>query len=532
MSAYFLLDEERLRSMERKLSELMRLEVLERGWDYYRREKVLTVQVMDGSAIYGAVRGSDVYAVTLDADDFGFSTCTCPYGGYCKHMAAVFYAYCAYAGESPDEVYNRLLFGSELIPLETIAKPSRKAAGAAPVPAGATMAAPSEWLAEMERLHGEVWRQCRHSLHPLQSVLSALKGLSKSWDEKLRRLHWMHATLFVAEQAERAYSMTDSYSRYYYEMAFARMTEPWLNAYHEMAGELRPAEMTALEQEAVRSLISFFHSRDMDREQQLHRWEALYFSLWAKLAAYPEWSEPERDQLNERLSQANASRRETFFYQMALAFLAFADNRDDTAVELLKATPFNKTAPLACDCALLRLEDADFARLEGWMQYLYEGLQIERKSRAFGPFLNMCRAADDRQPDNPAWQRYMISFLPYSYSALADHWVQRRQFEQWADLQLLLGIEPEEFDSQDVREMAKSAPMSLIPLYHQAIDNAIRSRNRQGYRHAVKLMKKLERLYKAEKQADTWTRFVEGIVRKHQRLRALQEELWRGKIIT
>ena len=45
-------------------------------------------------------------------------------------------------------------------------------------------------------------------------------------------------------------------------------------------------------------------------------------------------------------------------------------------------------------------------------------------------------------------------------------------------------------------------------------------------------MKKLERLYKAEKQADKWSRYVDGIVSKHQRLRALQEELWRGKIIT
>jgi hypothetical protein len=533
MSAYFLLDEERLRSMEQKIADVMRIETLERGWDYFRREKVLSVQVMDGSAIYGAVRGSDVYAVTLDADDFGFSTCTCPYNGYCKHMAAVFFAYCGYAGESPDEVYNRLLYGGALIPVERVTKTSgAAAAGSAPAGAPAEASHPAEWLAEMERLHGEVWRQCRHSLHPLQSVLSALKGLSKSWHERLRRLHWMHATLFVAEQAERAYSMTDSYSRYYYEMAFARMTEPWLNAYHEMAGELRPAELTAAERDAVRSLVSFFHNRDMDREQQLHRWEALYFSLWAQLAPFPEWSAPENELLEERLAKAKASGRETFFYPMALAFLAFADNRDAAAIGLLKETSFNKTAPLACDCALQRLEEGDFARLDGWMSYLYEGLRIERKSRAFGPFLNMCRAADERQPENPAWQRYLISFLPYSYSALSDHWVHRGQFGQWADLQLLLGIEPDELDAQDVREAAKSAPHTLIPLYHQAIDTAIRSRNRQGYRHAVKLMKKLERVYKSEKQGDKWRRYVDGIVRKHQRLRALQEELWRGKIIT
>ncbi len=217
---------------------------------------------------------------------------------------------------------------------------------------------------------------------------------------------------------------------------------------------------------------------------------------------------------------------------MALAYLAFAENRDEEAIELLSKTVFNRTALLASDCALQRLEEHDWNKLEGWISYLYSGLTIERKSRAFGPFLTMCRLADVQQPDNPAWQKYLISFLPFSYSALTEHWLERRKYEQWADLQLLLGIEPDEMDIQVVREIAKDAPRILYPLYHQAIEGSIRMRNRQGYKQAVKLMKKLERLYKAEKQADKWSRYVDGIVSKHQRLRALQEELWRGKIIT
>ncbi|WP_274649668.1 SWIM zinc finger family protein [Paenibacillus humicola] len=526
MSAYFLLDEQRLRSMETKLAEVMPISMLERGWDYYRREKVLSVQVMDGASIYGAVRGADIYAVTLDGDDFGFSACTCPFNGFCKHMAAVYFAYCAYAGESPDEVYNRLLYGGGLIPAEDGGTP---AAGRLPVPE--TPIPPADWAEEMEGLYGETWRQCRHSLHPLQSVLTSLKGSSKTWDPELRRMHWMLATLFVAEQAERAYSMTDTYSRYYYEMAFARMTEPWLDAFHEMAAELRPSELSETAREAVRSLNQFFHDRDMDREHQLHRWEALYFSLWAKLTVDPAWSGPEKERLERRLNEAKAAGRQSFFYPMALAFVAFIEGRDEKAIVLLRETDFNKTALLACDCALQRLEEGGWTALADWMGYLYEGLRIERKSRAFGPFLNMCRFADERQPENPVWQRYLVSFLPYSYSVLTDHWVQKGQFGEWADLQLLLGIEPDEIDAQLSREVTKQAPHALLPLYHQAIDTAIRARNRQGYRHAVKLMKKLEKLYKALKQTGRWTRYVDGIVRKHQRLRALQEELWRGKII-
>ncbi|MBW7456708.1 SWIM zinc finger domain-containing protein, partial [Paenibacillus sepulcri] len=234
MSGFFQLDEQRLHAFESKLADVMPVPNLEKGWDFYRREKVLNVQVMDGSAIYGAVRDTDIYAVTLDADDISFSTCTCSYKGYCQHMAAVYYAYCEFAGESAEGAHNRLLYGGELVSVD----PSKTEH--AQKPADATAVRPEEWLGQMERLHGDVWRQCRHSLHPLQAVLSSLKGLSKTWEEGLRRLHWMHAIVFVIELAEKAYSATDSYNRYYYEMAFARMTEPWVNHYHELAGELEP----------------------------------------------------------------------------------------------------------------------------------------------------------------------------------------------------------------------------------------------------------------------------------------------------
>lgn len=523
MSNFFQLDDGRLRTLETAFASKFPLDVLEKGFDYYRREKVLSVQVMEGFSVYGVVKGTAIYAVTLDSDDFGFSACTCPVKGVCKHMAAVFYAYQAYVGASPDEVHNRLLNGIAYEP------PAGEAANGSD--ARSSERSPERWLDEMEDKHGEAWKQCRHSLHPLQSVLTSIKAVSKNWEAGLRKLHWMHGIVFVLEQAERAYSHTDSYSRYYYEMAFARMTEPWVNQYQELASELDPAALHADERKAVESLIAVFHGRDMDREQQLHRWEALYFALWSQLIGDAKWAAREEALLRERLELTKGAHG-IFFLPMALAFLAFADNRDGDAMALLRRTVFNRTALLACDCALQRLEERDWGKLEAWIGYLYEGLEAERKSKAFGPFLSMCRLADRQQPENPRWQRYLVSFLPYSYSALTEHWLDLRQYAKWADLQLLFGIEPDEIDVQLLREIGKAAPRVLYPLYHQAIDGAIRSRNRQGYRQAVKLMKRLEKLYKAEKQHDAWSRFVDGIVHKHQRLRALQEELWRGKIVT
>ncbi|MBB3113601.1 hypothetical protein FHS18_005714 [Paenibacillus phyllosphaerae] len=530
MHTRFRLDDGLDEKLESQLAEVMPAEMQERGWDYYRREKVRAVEVMNGTSIYGSVNGTKVYAVTIDAEEITFSTCTCPYNGYCKHMAAVYFAYCNYVGDSPDEAYNRLLYGGQgLVKLD--AADAQPKAGLEAQGQGLAVT-PAEWFEDMERRYGDTWRQCRHSLHPLQSVLTALKGQSKAWPDRLKKLHWMHAVLFVADQAERAYSATDSYSRYYYEMAFARMTEPWINQYTELGGETLEAGLTGAEREAIQSLASFFHRREMDREQQLHRWETLYFSLLGRLVDDVQWRGEEERWLSDEFEQMKQAGKRPSFYPMALAFLAFVDGEDTRAVHLLTDTEFNRTALLACDCALDRLEDAKWEKLEIWMDYIYGGLQFERKSRAFGPFLSMCRIADERQPDNPVWEKHLIAFLPFSYSALSDHWIEQQRYEQWADLQMYIGIDPDELDLQAVREITKSAPHVLIPMYHQAIDTGIRSRNRQGYRNAVKQMKKLEKLYKAEKKQEAWNRFVNEIAHRHQRLRALQEELWRGKIIT
>ncbi|MOA27212.1 hypothetical protein D3C78_1480700 [compost metagenome] len=96
---------------------------------------------------------------------------------------------------------------------------------------------------------------------------------------------------------------------------------------------------------------------------------------------------------------------------------------------------------------------------------------------------------------------------------------------------MLVGSKPEDAGAQTLREIAKLAPRALMPLYHQSVDALIQSRNRQGYKMAVKQLKKLERLYKSDKDLPRWNQYISGLVRKHQRLRAFQEELWKGKIV-
>ncbi|MFC4779376.1 SWIM zinc finger domain-containing protein [Paenibacillus sp. GCM10023252] len=523
--------EEHIQSvLEQQLGSHLTGAIVERGWDYYRRGHVLSVHAADHETIVGAVRGTDVYAVAIDAGNFSYTTCTCAYIGSCKHIAAVYFAYCDQSSESEQaaqEAYLRLTGRSEK-PLKGEAVQADEESSGQTHPTAD--ASPAAWLSWMEQTHGQTWQQCRHSLHALQPVLSSLKGTAKLWEKPLQRLHWMSAILFVLEQAERAIASVDSFSRYYHEMSFLRMAEPWIQHYYTLALELEPAHMNQQEHEWVSAVIGFAKNRALRKERQLIGWEMIYLSLAEKLSESKDWLSSELSEMKRRSAHSDPDTMNQSFLHTALAVMYIVQHDDERAIEELKQTEFDKTAQLVYPQAAMRLDEHNWPIFEQWMAFLYEQLRGVRNARALEPFLLLCRQADMIQPDE-SWLAYMTQLLPYSYASLSDHYLERKYYEEWADLQIYLNMKPEDLNIQDVREMSKAAPRLLYPLYHQAVDAWIATRNRQGYRMAVKQLKKLEKLYKAEKNTARWEVYIAGLVRKHQRLRALQEELWKGKII-
>ena len=69
------------------------LEILRRGYDYYKRGKVKEI-IKINNGFVANVSGSDIYKVTIDVSKKHYDMkCTCPYAEdfNCKHMAAVLY---------------------------------------------------------------------------------------------------------------------------------------------------------------------------------------------------------------------------------------------------------------------------------------------------------------------------------------------------------------------------------------------------------------------------------------------------------
>ncbi len=70
--------------------------ILQRGFDYYKQNKIISVQADRPNQFELHVQGSQIYTVTVTLDQRGrilATACDCPYdfGEYCKHQAAAFY---------------------------------------------------------------------------------------------------------------------------------------------------------------------------------------------------------------------------------------------------------------------------------------------------------------------------------------------------------------------------------------------------------------------------------------------------------
>jgi hypothetical protein len=512
-----LLADERTERLLRALASGMPTERLKEGHAMYRGGRVLVMEVVMNT-LYGAVNDGGVYAVTLDADDMAYSTCTCPAEEACAHMAALFFRYCESAGGDADAVLRLLAEGGPDV------------RGEADAMSGGSDG-PEAWAEWFAGRFGDVWRQCRHSLHPLQPVLQEAKGKARDWPLDLRRLHWLQAVLLVLEQAELAYAETDPSNRYYYELSFSRSTEPWVQHWLELLGETAPVPGNGTEERWLRAIAVRLRNAMLDTTYRLLRWDELYVAWWDHFAGWRDAVLEERDAIG-RLAGETAGGDASFADSpraiailTALAFFRFRAGDHGGAIDAMGRTPLSRTASFVCRFAERCLSDGDFGALERWMLFLHGALKTSRNSTVLKAFLKLCRAADERQPEHPLWVRMMREWLPLSYGELSAHYLARGRLREWTDLQLATGVRPEDLDPAHLRSLAKEAPELLLPLFHRAVEEAVRTRGRQGYRAAVRHLKRLEKLYRASGRQERWRRFIREFRVRHARLRALQEEL-------
>jgi len=500
--------------------------VLKQAWKLYIGQDVQKVNLFAGNMMNGIVKDIELHAVVLDIDQFRYSSCTCQQVLFCEHMAAVFFQY-SRSLDNGKVLAEQAYF--QLLGLMHASQSNKmKQRSASEVSKGTT---PAEVLTNMKQLHGEDWKKCKHSLHPLSHSLTELKGMAKQSEYELQRIHWCMSILFVLHLGERALSAVDSFSRYYHEMTFKRIADPWSTQLKELMLELEQQPLQYTERDWVQQMMNFIYEQIMGNDKLMFDWEYTYYSFQSMMASDAVWCEAEQIKLEAAIGSYAESDPVQTFFNAALATLQMVHNEDEQAIAYLNKCQFDRVQRLIYPMIERRMQESDWHKVELWMNQLYKQFEEGRQIRSIGPFLTLCRKANSLQPESRLWTDYMFQLLPNSYVPLSDHLLEQQYYAEWADLQIFMGRKPEDFNAQDLKKIEKQAPSVLLPLYHQAIDIALQSRNRQGYRMAAKHMKILKSIYIELEDEQRWKQFFSIIQQKTARLRAFQEELLKGKLV-
>jgi hypothetical protein len=514
--------------------------IVQRGWDYYRQGAVIYLQFIDDARkIRAAVKGAELYNVNLDLDFFSVSHCTCPYEGYCKHMAAVFFLMCSETGLNPAVIYGQWneLHNSPQWNAPAFAKPAKahtkarlQTSSAPALLETSTFAQWREWF-DGKLKH----RRIQHAFD-LESILSSVRKeaeqLTSDWRPVFQRYFTLCMNLYMMRVTQLVYDKVNSSSYNYYLHTYRNIAKDCMDWCYEVLDRIEPEEIQQHHPALLQDLALYMRENIVPMSQPLVDGFHVYRALWWDLLSQPERTAREIEWLQERLGhKPQLPAMEKDFVLGALAmFDIFAEN-DDQAWEKFAQQTHYKAPSYLFSYLHYFMQMKQWERLASWLRRMLPMIKNTR-SDIISTYSGYWSELDKHVPCGEEWTEMLASMLPGSYHEYAFHLLQTERYREWVDLQLFMCFSPMELDKDDLKTVGKADPQLLLPLYHQFVERCIALKNRGEYKAAVRLLKKLRQFYKRLKREQQWESFIVYLSRKYSRYRAFQEELRKGKLVS
>ncbi|MEK3884304.1 hypothetical protein [Paenibacillus sp. PL2-23] len=324
---------------------------------------------------------------------------------------------------------------------------------------------------------------------------------------------------------------TERHLGYFAQMAAAETLET-------IQGQLQnglPPELAVQQQDRLLETASYLREFALANPGVPPAYLDIYVELWLILLS----SAADRPRLLKLLKEElahlaeGAAKANTLFPLVALAWMRFWLGEDQEAWRLLHAAERHGLKP-GHVCRLLQLleENGDWTRLAAWLSHC-GSLLAGRSSGSLTEYGRFWEAVVQQLPEAEEQMWSAIASLPPYCSSLYEESLMRYgRYREWIDYQLSQGSDPLDFRAKDLQPIEKEAPAALLPFYHQGVEKYVLLRNRDGYKRAVKLLKRLAKLYKKLKLEQRWEAYIETFASRNSRLRALQEELRRGGLLS
>ncbi|CAM3554004.1 SWIM zinc finger family protein [Marinicrinis lubricantis] len=513
--------------------------ILQRGWMYYRNRQVTQVTCED-ETIRAVVKGNTGYEVKIDLLHFERSGCSCPYDGYCKHIAAVFFTlYDQYQPRPELFLQEHLQYRMKLKRAQKMKKAKAKSKAIQKVyeqqytlqEHGTT----EEWHKYFESKFKNYFAVSRFYYDAFyHSVTEHLLPPPIQWDKVRRHGYEIHVYLFILHQTERQHSQhSGGYVSNYEQQGLSYLLDQCLERIKQVTANMKAdvvkQSLDLADYEVLmKQTMEYVSERLFASKGTPVNWYMIYQMLWLEMWNVPEWRRAEQEALEERLTKlTDQNMRERVI--RALVHFDLMTGHDDQAMHRLESLD-------RADLASMRMylerfeEQQEWDRLRRWLQWYEPKLnrQNHEQLQAYCRFWDRLLKQGNNDQE---WLRVMKNLLPYSFPYYTPFLLKHGRYEELVDIHLWLGNDPLEIDSYHLKMMEKESPQSLLPLYHQGIERNIHHKKRESYQNAVRMLKTLKHCYAVLHQTPRWEFYFDHIRHKYARLRAFQEELKRGKLI-
>jgi hypothetical protein len=500
--------------------------LVQKGMVLYRQGLVYQLR-FENDQVYATVQDVTPVKVRLDLTFLDTSDCSCPHYGLCRHRLAVFFA--AYA----------------------------------------RMASVSDWVDEWREPLKLKSAAVGFGLQRAKAIMRANGALEQNYDRWIEAFDESFQTILTPKKIPNPYVLNELFQVYQRRLrASAPLETEWKLLYQLVATVFSFQKIVQLTEEiehpdALRYFTPLLDELIEDAEEFIQKLGIqtmpfafdefltslrkdsstllestatfplerlmLYRLLWTHLFKKKEWREEELENIT------GGSVVELVIAEIHQLFLL---NRDGEAIE--------KIAMLGPSCVPFLLywleiltSRRDWSRMKPYVEQFIDYAKIyikeyrsDQQSRHFARAVIQAILPYIKETNqNDLYERALQHMLPYSYVSYDAFLFEAGDYERWCALQAYIGVDLGWVGKERIAVLAAGSPETLVILYHQSIQQQIDLKNRQGYREAVRQLKKLRTLYKKLKRLPEWDEFFELLVEKTKRLRAFHEECKRSKLI-
>lgn len=491
---------------------------LSRGFQYFKQQYVTSLNITGNRVVQAKVTGSEDHKVTLLLEQLSSSYCTCPVHTNCKHQAAVMM-----------ELADRLGY-----PASQIVNAKQHLLRAAATPSAVSL------LKELPHMDVYGWYEFMNQatsfvkpgydqgmyIEALRNQLSnVMKGPTPFTEMDLIYFE-LHQHLFILRKVIElstlgSLALNLSYTTY--------------RLYDEVHAFLRQKATLfdfTLSAERLKQTFSCLRQQLADEKGHKYLEYGLYTAMWKYwISPQPEanyWVSQELNAMEQQTPDMDSSS-----LAAAKAFLYLHQAKSSEAWAALEASGTIAKAPASLLLPFLNLlsSSGEWGALVDWLMrtasHFYGPMTKERLA-----YMGYWKEAVEHVPE-AAEQLWNIleGMLPHSTPVIEDMLYERHNWKAWIEMQILLERDPFYHRVSVLQPIEKEAPELLLPFYHQAIEHYVALKNRQNYKAAVKLLKRLVKVYKKMKQIERWDHFFSRFMERNSRLRALHEELKKGKLL-